>query len=128
MSPELFYGPTIAFTDHSYRFQVTCTLLRTNHSFYRSFLSSPGYLYLFTDHLWLLQIIPIIFWSPVLFYGPSIAFTDLFYRLQVTCTVLRTIPSFYRTFLSSPSHLYLFTDHPLPLQIIPIISRSPVLF
>ena len=138
----------MAFTDHSYCLQVTCTFLRTIHSFYRSFLSSPVHLYLFMDHPWLLQIIPIVstspvpFYrpsialqiipivsrSPVPFYGPSIAFTDHSYRLQVTCTFLRTIHSFYRSFLSSPVHLYLFMDHPWLLQIIPIVSTSPVPF
>ena len=111
-----------SFTDHSYRLQVTCTFLRTIHSFYRSFLSSPGHLYLFTtihsfyrpsivpftDHSYRLDHSR----SPVPFHGPSIAFTDHSYRLQVTCTFLRTIHSFYRSFLSSPGHLYLFTDHP----------------
>ena len=106
------YGPSIAFTDHSYRLQVTCTFLRNIHTFYRSLLSSPGHLYLFTDQgPYLLQIIPIVSRSPVPFYGPSIAFTDHSYRLQVTCTFLRTIHSFYRSFLSSPGHLYLFTDN-----------------
>ena len=167
-SPVPFYGPSIAFTDHSYRLQVTCTFLRTIHSFYnhsyrlqvtctflrtihsfyRSFLSSPGHLYLFTDYPLLLQIIPIVSRSSVPFYGPSIAFTDHSYRLQVTCTFsqtihtftdhsyrlqvtctfLRTIHSFYRSFLSSPGHLYLFTDYSLLLQILSIISRSPVPF
>ena len=122
-SPVLFYGASIAFTDHSYFLQVTCTFLRTIHSFYRSFLSSPGHLYLFTDQPQLLQIIPIVYRSPVPFYRPSIAFTDHSYRLQGTCTILRTIHSFYRSFLSTPGHLYLFTDHPLLLQIISIVSR-----
>ena len=127
-----FYGQSIAFTDHSYRLQVTCTFLRTIHSFYRSFLSSPGHLchlqtihrfyrsflsspghlYLFMDHPVLLQIIPIVSRSPVPFYGPSSTFTDHSILLQVTCTFLRTIHSFYRSFLSCPGHLYLFTDHP----------------
>ena len=131
-SPVPFYRPSIAFTDHSYRLQVTCTFLQTIHSFYRSFLSSPGLLYLFTDHPELLQIIPIVSRSLVPFYRPSIAFTDHSYRLQVTCTFLqtihsftdhsyrlqvpctflRTIHSFYRSFLSSPGHPYLLTDHP----------------
>ena len=127
-SPVPFYGPSIAFTEHSYRLQVTCTFLRTIHSFYRSFLSSLVHLYLFIDHPWLLQIIPIVSRSPVPFYGLSIAFTDHSYRLQVTCTFLRTIHSCYRSFLSSPGHLYLFMDHPWLLQIIPIVSRSPVPF
>ena len=118
----------MAFTDHSYCLQVSCTFLWTIHGFYRSFLSSPRLLYLFTDHPWLLQIIPIISKSPVPFYRPSIAFTEHSYRLQVTCTFLRTIHSFYRSFLSSPVHLYLFMDHPWLLQIIPIVSTSPVPF
>ena len=105
-------GPSIALTDHSYRLQVTCTFLRNIHSFYRSFLLSPVHLYLFTDHPWLLQIIPIVSRSPVPVHRPSIAFTDHSYRLHVTCTFLRNIHSFYRSFLSSPGHLYLFTDHP----------------
>ena len=144
----MFYGPSIAFTDLSYRLQVTCTfllniytfyrsfllstghlsLLRTNHSFCRSFLSSPGHLYLFTDLPKVLQIILIVSRSPVLFYGPTIAFTNLSYRLQVTCAFLRTIYNFYRSFLSSPGHLYLFIEHLYLLQIIPIVSRSPVPF
>ena len=171
-SPVPFYGPSIAFTDHSYRLQVTCTFLRTIYSFYRSFLSSPGHLYLFTDHTYfyrsflsspghlyllrtihsfhksllsssghlylftdyslLLQILSIVSRSPVPFHGPyillqiipivsrspvpfnvlSTAFTDHSYRLQVSCTFLRTIHSFCRSFLSSPGHPYLFTDHP----------------
>ena len=150
-SPVPFYGPSNAFTDHSYRLQVTCTfsrtihcfyrsflsftghpyLLRTIHCFYRSFLSSPDHLYLSRTihsfnrsflsspgHLYLLrtidflQIIPIVSMSPVPFYGSSVALTDTFHRLQVTCTFLRSIHSFYRFFLSSLDHLYLFTDHP----------------
>ena len=127
-----FYRPSIAFTDHSYRLQVTCTFLRTIHSFYRSFLLSPGHLYLFTDHPQLLQFFSNVSRSPVLFYRPSIDYTDLSYHLQVTCTVLqttialtdhsyhlqvtctvlRTNHSFYRSFLSSPGHLYSFTDQP----------------
>ena len=147
-----FYEPSIAFTDHSYRLQGNYTFLRTIHSVYRSLLSFPGHLYLFTDHPWLLQIIPIVSRSPVPFYRPSmalqiipivsrstvlfyrpsialqiipivsrstvpfyrpsIAFTDHSYRFQVTCTFLQTIYSFYSSFLSSPGHLYLFTDHP----------------
>ena len=90
-SPVPFYGPSIAFTDHSYCLQVTCTFLWTIHSFYRSFLSSPGHLYsLQTNH----------------------SFDRSFLWLQVTCTVIQTIHSFYRSFLSSPGHLYCFTDHP----------------
>ena len=132
MSPVPSSRPSIAFTDHSYLLHVTCTILQTIHSFYRSLLSSPGHLYLFTDHPLLLQIIPIVSRSPgpfyglsiaftdhsyrlhvtCTFYGPSIAFTDHSYHLQVTCTFLETIHSFERSFLSSPGHLYLFTDHP----------------
>ena len=124
-SPVPFYEASIAFTDHSYRFQFTCTILWSIHSFYRSFLFSSGHLYLFADHPQLLQIIPIVSRSPVPFYGPSIAFTDHSYCPQVTYTFLWTIHSFYRLFLSSPGNLYLFTDHPQLLQIIPILSRSP---
>ena len=154
-APVPFYGPSIAVTDHSYRLQVTCTFLRTIHSFYRSFLSSPSHLYLLTNHLQLLQIIPIVSRSPVAFtnhpqllqiipivprslipfYGPSIAFTDHSYPHQITCTFLRSIHSIYRSFLPSPdqlyhfiNHLYLFTKHQQLLQIIPTVSSSPVLF
>ena len=107
-----FYGQSIAFTDHSYRLQFTCTFLRTIHCFNTSFLSSPSHLYLFTDHPLLLQIIPIVSRSPVPFYGSSVALTDTFYHLQVTWTFLRSIHSFYKSFLSFPGHPYLFTDHP----------------
>ena len=164
-SPVSFYRTSIAFTDHSYHLQSTYTLLQTIYSFYRSFLLSPDYLYLFLDQPQILQIIPIVSMSPehfyrisipftdhsyhlqvictflrttialqiipivsrasVPFYGPSIAFRDHSYRFQVTCTFLRTMHSFYISFLSSPFHLYLFTDHPQVLQIIPIVSMSP---
>ena len=127
-SPVPFHGPSIAFADHSYCLQVTCTFLQTIHSFQRSFLLSPGHLYLFADHPQLLQIISIVSRSPVPFHGPSIAFTDDSYRLQINCTFLRTIHSFYRSFLSSLGHLYCFLGHPQLLPIIPIITRSPILF
>ena len=112
-SPVPFYGPSIAFTDHSYRLQVTCTFLRTIQLLLqiipiisRSSVPFYGPSIAFTDHSYRLQ-------SPVPFYGPSIALTHPFYRLQVTCTFLRTIHRFYRSFLSSPGHLYLSTYHPL---------------
>ena len=106
-SPVTFYGPSIDFTDHSYRLQVTCTFLLTSHSFYISFLSSPGHLYLFTDYPLLLQILSIVSRSSVPFYGQSIVLTDPFYHLQVICAFLRTIHCLYRSFLSFPGHLYL---------------------
>ena len=118
----------MAFTNHSYCLQVTCTFLRTIHCINRYFLSSPGHLYLFTVHPLPLQIIPIVSGSTIPFYGPSIAFTDHSYRLQVTCTFLRTIHCLYTSFLSSPNHLCLFADHAWLLQIIPIVSRSHVPF
>ena len=84
------FSPTIHnFTDHTYRLQVSCTFLRTIHTFYRSFLSSPDHLYLLTDYPFLLQIIPNVSRSPVPFHRPSITFTVHSYRLQVTCTFLR---------------------------------------
>ena len=126
-SPVPFYGLSIAFTYPFYRLQVTCTFLRTIHTFYRSFLSFPGRLYLFTNHPLLLPIIPIVSRSPVPFYEPSIAFPDHSYRLPVTCTFLQSIHSFYSSFLSSPGQLYqpipfyepsiAFTDHSYRLQV-----------
>ena len=83
----LFYGASIAFRNHSYRFQVTCTFLRSIHSFY-----NHSYHFQFT----------------CTFCGKSIVFAHHSYCFQVTYTVLRSIHSFYRSFLSFQGHLHCF--------------------
>ena len=127
-SPVPFCGPSIAFTDHFYRLQITCTFLRTIYSFWTDHSYRLQIICTFLRTTIALQIIPILSRAPVPFYGPSIAFTDHSYRLQVTCIFLRTIHSFHTSFLSSPGQLYLFANHLIHLQIIPIISKSSVPF
>ena len=63
-------------------------------------------------------------------YRPTIAFTDLSFRLQSSITFYRpstVLTSFYSSFLPFPGNSYCFTDHSWHLQIIPTIYRSPVL-
>ena len=144
-SPALFYEASIAFTDHFYRFQVSSTVLRSIHGFYRSFLPFSGQLYCFTEYPQLLQIILTVSRSPVLLYfyillqisptihrslvllcRPSIAFTDHSYHYQVICTIVHNTYSVHRSYLS-------FTGYPSiygPSIAItdPSIFRSSVLF
>ena len=92
-----FYGPPIAFTDiiPIDHLQVIHTVLQTIHSVYRSFLPFTGQLSLYRLYPQCLLIIPTIYRSPVMLYGPSILFAANSYYLQIIRTFLQTIYSVF---------------------------------